>query len=281
MNEPFVMSTALVGRLRAQGGPSSARMALDAAIADPGLVTAASFGRSTYLDLAREVTTDAGLSLMRGDDQPGGVFGALGLLLPALVASLELPNAYFPVATGVEPLTYLVAGPGPGPALGIGAGGGVSFPDLAAWDFATAGPWSIDLWLRTDEDPGAPANLVDKSDGTTWPFRLRLLPGGAVEGSHSDGADVTTVQTAAVNDGDWHYLSLLARPGTVAIQVDDAAESTAADLVAGDCSNASPILVGQSTVAFDVADFGVYGLALTTTQRSRHRTATLRTAVTP
>lgn len=107
---------------------------------------------------------------------------------------------------------------------------------LSALDFGTGESFTIELWLKTTQDPAGPTELVGIYSSLTYPtpnqfYMVSLAPGGLAKGylRVNDGAaSAWVLSTSAVNDGSWHHIAFVkdVAGGALRIYVDGSLEDT-------------------------------------------------------
>lgn len=177
------------------------------------------------------------------------------------------------------------------PAIAFAAGAGLTlqyFPDpgeepeyfIGQLDFDVDEDFSWELWLKTTQDPGAPVRLLEQASGGVFPYRLELVPGGALRLSRSDGTATASVDSSvAVNDDDWHYVVAYKAGASFGVAVDTGSPALTADTLTIDTTLTVDGAVAGNGFIGAIAELALYPSALTATQRSRHQAAATGTPV--
>lgn len=284
------MSKRLSEHLRRSGTRATLAIQLSSQLPNAERQTIASIPpQETYLSYPQEVVVDGVQAYFRFEEDPGPDFGTIKLInavMPAVFGALgypvgqPLPAGYYlndPAYTlRVDGALTAPAGEDPF-AVHFDATGGAEPIELSdpmypsdPYNYDTNESFSVEFWVRTTQDPGAAVNIFQKSNGTVWPYRIRLMPGGLIEASRSDGAVTPTVTSSAVNDGEWHYVTFVRSGGVLALQIDETAAVATADTVAATTVNAAVPQIGMGNFVGDIDELAIYNRALTAGNRTRH-----------
>lgn len=198
---------------------------------------------------------------------------------------------YAPVAGSIAYVTGAIPSMADNQAISFASGAGMTLPYfpvaevdpdwfIGSLGFAVGADFTWEFWIKTTQNPGAAVRLVEQASGGVYPYRIQLLPGGTVRAGRSDGSLTATVDSLeAVNDGTWHYVTVHKSATTFAVTVDGNFPATTTDtLVSSTALTVDAAVAGDGFIgALD--ELAVYPSALTTTQRSRHRSAAAGTEV--
>jgi lysophospholipase L1-like esterase len=124
----------------------------------------------------------------------------------------------------------------------------VSVADAASLNAGT-GPFTVGLWVRTTGT--ALQRVIGKRANcnvATAFWDLQLLGSGVVAGEIGDntaGTYIGIVGTHVVNDGAWHYLTLMRNGASLQLYVDGALDVGGTAAAAANVSNTSPVRMGN------------------------------------
>lgn len=157
-------------------------------------------------------------------------------------------------------------------------GGQLSVAHHSSLSFDAEQDFSLEWWLRSTQSAGFPASVVDKSAGGVFPYRLRLVSGGAIEAARSDGTSTPALTSAPLTDDAWHYVVFFKSGATLGLHVDAGPATTVADTTTA-AGTTVPLVIGSAALAASLDEVAVYPSALSADLRSRHWNAGLGVAV--
>lgn len=256
----YKLTTGMQNRMKRGGSRAAAEAQISGALPQPNAPTALATGDTThYLRYPIEVIRDGAVAYWRMGDTGG----------PALDRS---GNGHTATASGA--LTFGVAGalvaniPAEVDTAVTFAGGTLTVADAPP----TLADFSVELWLRSVQASGFPASVFDRSLAGVFPYRLRLLAGGLMEASRSDGTATATITGPTVTNDAWHHIIFSKEGATLSLRVDDAAALTIPDTTTP-AAHAGALVIGSPTLAVTLDEVALYPLALSTVIVTRHRNA--------
>lgn len=293
----FTMSDDLKERLRA-GQSANTNVQLSAALPQPEVQTQASPSpQYTRVAYPFEVITagavgywELGGYFLGGTDYVpflGGFAPHLtttryyGYILP-FVGTLGVDVIY----EGVAGVNTLIAGDAAATFTATGGCVITYFPVTGAESFFIGSlgfdvdeDFTWEFWIKTAQVPGAVVRILEQASGGVFPYRIQLLPSGAVRASRSDGTLTAQVDSAqVVNDDSWHYVAVYKDGATFGVAIDDNTEATTADTLVGVATPTSTLLTVDGAIAGDgfvgtLDEPALYDYALTPAQRLRRLAA--------
>jgi hypothetical protein len=292
---PFVLSDTLKERLRASESAASTSTQLSAALPQPDVQTQASPSpQYTSVPYGFEIITSGAVGYWElGPYLADGVTDYVPILngfAPHLTATVFYGYILFVVGTlGVDVVYVGVPGVNQlnpdDTAAEFSASGGLTmqyFPVtgqeamfIGSLDFDVDEDFTWEFWIKTTQSPGAAVRILEQASGGVFPYRIQLLPSGAIRASRSDGTLTAQVDSAeVVNDGEWHYVAVYKDGATLGVATDDNAAATTADTLVGQATPGSTTLLVDGSIAGDgfvgtLDEPALYEYALTPAQRLR------------
>ena len=292
---PFVLSDSLKERLRLSGTAATTNTQLSSALPQPDVQTQASPSpQYTSVPYAFEVISsgavgywELGPYLLAGVDYVPflNAFAPhltstvyYGYTLPFTVGAVAVDVIYDGVV-GVNTLD-----PGDTAATFAATGGcGITYFPVTGQEVMFIGSLAFDVdedftwefWIKTSQSPGAAVRILEQASGGVFPYRIQLLPSGAIRALRSDGTLTVQVDSAqVVNNNAWHYVAVYKDGASFGVAVDSNSATTTADTLVAQATPVSTTLLVDGAIAGDgfvgtLDELALYEYALTPAQRLR------------
>ena len=296
---PFVVSSTLKERLRASGTAATTNTQLSAALPQPDVQTQASSSpQYTTVPYAFEVMTSGGVGYWHMSPYSVGGFDYVAffgaLIMYFETGAVAIYRGYLLPFTGTHTASTVVYVPGALAAAGDTAvaftatdGLGITyFPVTGAEEnfigslgFDVDEDFTWEFWIKTSQSPGAAVRILEQESAGVFPYRIQMLPSGAIRASRSDGTLTAQVDSAqTVNDDQWHYVAVYKDGATFGVAVDANTATTIADTLVGAATPTSTLLTVDGAIAGDgfvgvLDEPALYDFALTPSQRLRRLAA--------
>lgn len=264
MSQTFGLTTEIVDHLRGSETAASLPVQLTAALGQPDVQTSYTLSPTSLLQYPMEALRDGARGYWRLGESSGTV--------AADASTNGFHGTYVaPVTLGSPGALAAALASDVNTAVTFAAAGSLTIPHQGLLNFAT-GNFTVELWIDTTQSSGLPANIVDKTTGGVFPYRLRLVAGGFVEAARSDGtATATLTSSLRVDDDAWHYVAFSRSGTTLSLVIDQAAPVTTTDTTTSPSSAADITVAGGLVATLD--ELAIYGSALSDTLRTRHYSA--------
>lgn len=296
---PFVLSDTLKERLRASGTAATTNTQLSAMLPQPDLQTQASPSpQYTALPYSYEVITSGAVGHWHMSAFSLGGFDYVayfnGLIMHFDLGTVARYYGYILPFTGTHtPSTVsyvagaLAAAGDTAVAFTATDGFGITYFPVVGFEPNFIGSLGFDvdedftweIWIKTTQTPGGAVRILEQASGGVFPYRIQMLPSGAIRASRSDGTLTAQVDSAqTVNDDVWHYVAVYKDGASFGVAIDDNAATTTTDTLVGVATPTSTSLTVDGAIAGDgfvgaLDEPALYDFALTASQRLRRLAA--------